>query len=640
MLGRIIAITIFVLAFCAPPALRGQTPTPSPEVRVSLADAAREAQQNYQAASPQALVEARNELAASVRDVEGWLHRSGALIAAGWKRYLGWSDLENIVAQEGPPAEETARKLLQKLSANHPGLENRRMVRMQQALRNYAVLAVAASNPQVQESHTHNLGALAEHLAAYEQEPASGEHAAAVARGLRWLSQTGQAPSLQTAIRQQLGQPNLHASVSERFASIGMQRQINELTPVRDNILGTDLHGTAHLVGNTSMAFVENPRAATINIIMGGTAWSNNIGYNGPVTIFTNGVTSLSGSKQIQMTSDGLVAYRAGGNARTSSHIRDICARCGLIEKIAWRRAGQQKGQAEAIGSSHAAGRLAGQMDREVGVLVAEQNANYQRRFKQPLARRNALPEALRFSSTSDRAFVEMVQAGDGQLAAPAAPPQRAADHDITVQLHESLPLNFGQDALGGVELTDVRLEALIRDELQTEVPEELQVTLPDGTLDPDKEPWAIVFAKELPLAASFQDGGLRLAIRADGFKRGEGDEPGEYRPALTELVEIAAAYTIEKTDTGATLRRDGDVRIRFPARENPDQITVRDSATVTFMRRKFRSLFKEEFVGEGLKPKGRWAAAGTVPLREITSEGAWLSLGWSLAEANPPAAE
>jgi hypothetical protein len=80
-------------------------------------------------------------------------------------------------------------------------------------------------------------------------------------------------------------------------------------------------------------------------------------------------------------------------------------------------------------------------------------------------------------------------------------------------------------------------------------------------------------------------------------------------------------------------------VRIRFPSRENPDQITVRDSPTVTFMRRKFRNLFKEEFVGEGLKLKGRWAAAGTVPLREIKSEGAWLTLGWSLS-GEPPAAE
>jgi hypothetical protein len=136
---------------------------------------------------------------------------------------------------------------------------------------------------------------------------------------------------------------------------------------------------------------------------------------------------------------------------------------------------------------------------------------------------------------------------------------------------------------------------------------------------------------------AKFQDGGLWIAIRAEGFTRGEGDEPGKYKPAITELVEIAAAYKIEKTDAGATLRRDGDVQVRFPNRGNPDQIGLRDNAIVTFMRRKFRSLFKEEFVGEGIKFKGRWADAGVAKLKELNSGNAWLTLGWNLEQ---PAAE
>jgi hypothetical protein len=85
---------------------------------------------------------------------------------------------------------------------------------------------------------------------------------------------------------------------------------------------------------------------------------------------------------------------------------------------------------------------------------------------------------------------------------------------------------------------------------------------------------------------------------------------------------------------------RDGDVKIRFPARANPDQITVRDNATVTFMRRKFRNLFKEEFAGQGIKLQNRWEKAGTLKLAEIKSSGAWLTLGWQLPTANPQAAE
>ena len=103
------------------------------------------------------------------------------------------------------------------------------------------------------------------------------------------------------------------------------------------------------------------------------------------------------------------------------------------------------------------------------------------------------------------------------------------------------------------------------------------------------------------------------MAIRAKQFNRGQDPDTKVYEPAVKELVEIAAAYKIERTEKGATLRREGDVQVRFPQRANPDQITIRDSPIVTFIRRKFRSMFKEEFVGEGLKFKGNWEKAGTL---------------------------
>jgi hypothetical protein len=636
MLRALFALVSVAVATAIASNSRGQETTATSQV----VDAISQARENFRPVGAMEVAQAKRELAMAVIDLERWLVRSGPQREAGWKRYFQWDDLENVVAQDGPPSAEVTATLLRKMSAGESGLENHRVVRTRRALSHYADLAATAADTKLQEQFGQRLDDLAKRVDAYQQNPAAGDDAIEISRTLAWLERTGQAPRLRTSLRGRFGRPNLLGSVSERFAAYGVNRDINQLTGVRDNILGTDIHGTAHMTGRTTLAFVDNPRAATMNILLGGAARSRTVGYNGPVTIHSTGYTSLSGVKQLQMTADGLVGYRAGASGRTSTNINDIRANCGLIEKIAWKRAGQQKGQAEAIAGSRAAGRVAGRMDREAGGLIAEQNANYQSRFKQPLIRRNAFPEVLQFSSTGDRAYVEMLQAGGGRLGAPGDAPQPMTEHDVSLRVHESLPVNFGEQALGGVELTDVRLEKLIRDELKAELPEELKVTLPDGTLDPDKEPWSIIFAKELPVRAKFQEGGLWIAIRADGFTRGEGDTPGTYRPAITELVEIAAAYKIEKTDAGATLRRDGDVQVRFPNRENPDQITVRDNATVTFMRRKFRSLFKEEFIGEGLKLKGRWADAGPVPLREIRSEGAWLSLGWSLAEGNPPAAE
>jgi hypothetical protein len=620
-------------------------PSPAPEEPVNLAAAVRQAKAAFAPVTAQEATSAKVELATSVRELERWLRASGPATLEGWKKYLGWSDLENVVAHDGPPDSAAVSRLVGKLTANKDGLEMSYFRRVRAALTNYASIATAAANAKLQEEMAQQLDQLAAAIEAYDKNPAAGDDALAIGRALDWLASAGQADALSQQIRRRYGQSNLYGSVSQRLAAVGMEQDVDQVTGVRENILGTDIHGTARMTGRTTLTLLENPNAATFNIFLGGTAVSNNIGYNGPVTVHTTGVTSVAGNKQMQMTADGLIAFHAAANCRTSTTIHSLCARCGLIEKIGWRRAAEQKPQAEAIASARAAGRVAASMDREAAPMIAEQNERYQEKFKKPLLRRNAFPEDLTFSSTPERAFVRMLHTASGRLAAPTPPPEHEGAHDLALRVHESLAVNMGEATLGGVELTDVRLEKLIRDDLQAELPEELRVTLPDGTLDPDKEPWSIIFAKELPVRARFQDGGLWMAIRADGFTRGEGDEPGTYKPAITELVEISAAYKIEKTDVGATLRRDGDVVIRFPDRANPDQITVRDNAIVTFMRRKFRNLFKEEFAGQGIKLKDRFEKAGTLRLAEIKSGGAWLSLGWQMpsgnpGEANPPAAE
>jgi hypothetical protein len=594
------------------------------------------AKAQFKPITPGEVATAKVELAASVAALENWLVRSGAPIAEGWKKYLGWSDLENVVASEQPPSEDVVNRLLAKLTANEVGLERKQFTRTRAALARYAAFSRQAASDSLPTQYASELDSLATHLEAYTANPAAGDEALAVGRSLAWLADSGQAGELVSTVRQQFGGPNLHASVSQRLAAVGIERDVDQVTGVRDNILGTDIRGSARMVGRTSLALVDNPEAATLNILLAGNAYSNSMGYNGPVTVHTTGVTGIAGTKQLQMTGNGLVAFRAAANARTRSTIHSLTARHRMIEKIGWKRAGQQKSQSEAIASSRAAARVAAQMDQEAAGMVAEQNERFLEKVKYPLMRRNAIPEEMTFSTAENRIFVRMLQAAIGRLAAPSAPPEHAETHDIAVRVHESLSVNLGEAILAGIELTDVEIEKLIKDDLKADLPEELRVTLDDGTLDPDKEPWSIVFARELPLRAQFQDGGLKLAIRAEGFTRGEGEEPGKYKPALSELVEIGAQYKIEKTDVGATLRREGDVIVRFPNRENPDQITIRDNPIVAFMRRKFRNLYKEEFVGEGIQLKDRWAEAGTLRLAELQSGGAWLTLGWQMPADAP----
>ena len=612
-----------------PAAAQETPPPPAPSRLVALVKAAAP-----RAITATELAAAKAKLAGAVSRLDALLRQSGRQREVGWKQYLRWNDLVGLLQSTEPPSAELVDALIDRLRANHAGLEMEEFTAVRDALAEYAVLHEAAADPRFLERCQQELQTLAQALETYTAHPGQGDAALAAGRALHWLARRGQASEAVAAIQSEYAQPNLTGYVSARLAAAGIEQPVDEVSPVQDLILGTRIHGTARMVGHTSLVLDDNPRAAGLRIMLTGTAHSSNVGYNGPVTIYSRGTTSVSASKAIEVSAEGLSEAPAHACCVTRTTIDDICARCGMIERMAWKRAGKQQGRAEAIASEHAAARVAGQMDRQAGTLLAEQRERYEEKFRDPLRRRGAFPEEMVLSSTPQQIGLRVRCEGQALAAPAAAMANLPAGHDLAVRAHESVIINFAQDVLGGYELTDLRLEKLIRDDLKAELPDELRVTLPSGQLDPDKEPWSIQFARELPIRAKFDGGTVWLAIRADRFTRGEGDQPGTYKPAITELVEISATYRIEKTEQGATLRRDGDVQVRFLSRANPDQITVRDSPIVTFIRRKFRSLFKEEFVGQGLTFQGRWQRAGTLKLAQVEADRAWLVLGWTMPAA------
>lgn len=620
-------VIAFAALACAQYAVAQQPAGPS------LATAAREAAKGYKPVSPEAINQAKADAQKAMSDLDAFLRTGAKYKVDGWKRYLQWDQLAAGVS-DGQAT--IVSPIADKLRANLTGLERPEYMRLRDALTRYAAVLKAASGTKAQEDYPQRLEDLAAQLDTYGKDPAAGDAALSIGRTLTWLNDAHQAPELVDSIRRAYGRPNFFGHASKRLVAASYERDIDQVTAVNDNILGTSLHGTARMVGQTSLLLDENPDQASMNLLLTGTAWSNNVGYNGPVTIYTTGTTSVSARKNIYMTAEGLSSYAAAASCATSSNINDICAKCGLIERVAWKRAGQQKGQAEVIGSQHASWRVAGQLDAEAGRQLKEQNDRYLEKIRNPLLRKGEFPEEMRFSSTREQVRLQSLQESPGFLAAPNDPPNFSSEHDLAAQMHESAVTNYGEGILGGYELTDVRLEKLIKDDLKADLPEELRVTKPDGTIDQEKDAWSIIFAKSLPVRAKFNANGVWMAIRADGFTRGEGDVPGgKYKPALTELVEISAQYKLEKTAQGATMRRDGDVRVRFPNRANPDQVTLRDNAIVTFIRRKFRNLFKEEFVGEGITFKGEMAKIGRLRLGEIDADGAWLRLGWDMTLEN-----
>jgi hypothetical protein len=583
--------------------------------QTDVVQAAKDAGTTFVPITAQDVAAAKVELQVAVADLDTLLHHSLPEYDAGWRKFLRWDDLQTQLRAEGPDA-KTADAVLDRFSSHTAGLETPRFVRVRRALRNYLELSTAAGDAKLQESYGTQVTDLAARLEAYDKTEA-GEDALAISRALGWLRRGRQAPQLVDAVQQKYGKPNVYGTVSQHFLAAALEDNIDQTQGVNDNILGTRLYGTAHMTGRTRVELQSNEQQAQFDIYLTGQAMSNNVGYNGPVTIYSTGATSISGRKSLYVNEQGLSDSPASANCDTNSNIHGIAAKCGLIEKIAWKQAGKQQGKAEGIASEHAAVRVQGQMDSQAATLVANANRDYQEKIRTPLARRDGLPRQLRFRSQPDKIQLISLQQSPIQLGAPSDPPAPKVAYDLTLQLHESGVVNYGEAILGGVTLTDERLEKIIRDDLAAEVPEELKIT-------PDKDPWSITFTNDAPIRAVFGDGTVLLAIRGRRFTRGD--------QGINEPIEISATYKIEKTETGSKLTRQGEVAVKFLQRE---RLGAPQIAFKTFLTRKFEALFKPEIVSEGVVLRGQLAKAGKLQVQEISTGRGWAVLGWNLI---PPA--
>jgi hypothetical protein len=590
----------------------------SQEQPAGLAPMARDAAGKFQPISPQQTARSRAEVQAALAGLDALLKNSPPDNDTGWRKYLRWEELTEQAQRPEGPEPRVAEAAITRLSAYENGLEMPQFARVRRALRRHLDTSQAAADAKIAETYSKQLEDLATLLEKHAQT-GSTDDALAISRTVAWLRRSHQARELTAAIERRFNRPNVYASVSERFLAAGIEDDVDRTQGVTDVILGTQIQGTARTTGRTHVDVVPNDRSAQLDILLTGQAASNNVGYNGPVTIYSTGLTNISGRKILVMNEEGLYGYGATASCATSTNIYAIQSCCNLIEKFAWSQAMRQKGQAEAIASDHAAARVAGQMDAQAAEMIADANQRYTDKLRTPLLSRDGFPQKLEFRSGPEQVDVTGLALGTAGLGATEAPPAVSAAHDVTVRAHESAVVNFGEAMLGGVTLTDEKLEKTIRDDLKAEVPEELKIT-------PEKDPWSITFADEAPVRAVFAGGQLGLAIRGRRFTRGD--------QALSEPIEISAKYAIEKTQTGSKLTRQGEVDVKFLERE---RLGAQQVAFKTFLTRKFEALFKQEIVSEGIVLKGRLEKAGKLQVQEIASDKGWIAIGWQLATPPKP---
>jgi hypothetical protein len=583
---------------------------PLPESK--LPELAAAAKDKVSPASKANVAAARQELTAVAEQFDAYLRSIST--GPAWREALGWDNAAAQIKAEQPDAQGLVATY-RALAADKPGLELREFRLARQALRRYLELSTYAADQKSDERTAAVLASVAEDLGEFSKDH-DGERARRLGRSLGYLRRHGQAEELVAAARRHYCHPNLYVRASAEFLAAGFEDNVDRVSPVRQVILGTDIHGTGHTVGKVYFSMLPETRRGAFELQLRGTTDTETVGYNGPVQIFSTGVTTLKTTKRVYIDANGLTATPASTEADVDNTINSISAnRCGMIgrfiEKTAWKRAGQQEGQAEAIAAERAEAQASREFDSQAAERLAQANERYVRQIRNPLIRRDQLP-LVSASTTKEALSLEILQVDQDQLAAPSAPPAIDGDPMLAVRLHESAASNFATAMLAGETLTQAKLEKLFVDNNQP-VPEKLKPR-------PDEPSWSMTFAAVDPVTVDLRDGGFRVTIRGTQYTSGD---------RSFQAMNISAAYKIERMDVGVKLVRQGDLVISPPGHMPGQPLSAGQISLRRLLTRRFEGLFEPEIKTQGLKLGNKFARLGTLTLSQLTCDNGWATLGW-----------
>ena len=563
----------------------------------------------------QAVRDAKYELVDATSALNSFLSQGGYDTQQGWKSFLNWNDLESQLRSDQPDW-KALDGVQRKFIDGYPGLEYPPFVRVREALQKYSYVGKLAEGDGGIQSINQYTNALADAIEKYNDEPTT-KNAAGLAAILDWLGKIDRDQGLATEVRSAHSRPNLRLRISERFLAKRFYQPIHDSMYVNEMILNTHVRGTATTNGSITADVVPNANGARIDIVFNGNTDTVSVGRQEPVTIRSRSATSLFARKSLFLYPTRIESGPARASGATNTKINSITPdrKLGrrIVEKIAWKKAGEQKPQTEAIAASRAADRLEKKIDEQTQTLLDNARADLNKQYRGEIGQRGLIPEHITTSSLENCVLVHGTQADSSQLSATTDPPSFCLDGDVVAQVHESAVNNTVEKAIAGMTLTDERIVKMMT-EMKMEIPAELQI-------GEDDQPWSISFAWNQPVTVEFDNQMLKVSVRGRRFTRGE--------RVLNKVMEMSATYTMQTLPTGVELTRQGDVEVTFPTNKEGAQLRASDVVFKTLMEQKFSQLFKPFIKGDGFVLPGEFGSMGRIRLNELSTQDGWLSLGW-----------
>lgn len=556
----------------------------------------------------------QEQLSQAVEALAAFLETANPEVAAGWREYLQWDDL---VEQLAKPKSNTKvlKTVLLAFRRYHSGLDLDPFRQVQAALREYI------HETDVQEAMSQDgqfdrcLENLANSLARYERQP-NYEDSYRVGRELYSLERSiDSGHEAIQSIQNRFMHPNTYGRISLRLVNRLLSRDVRDEMIINDFEDGRRTRGQAITTAHLKAALIESGQQAAIDLILEGKCRApSTITQQGPITVHGSFITNVSARKRIHLNKEGISFQPAEARCSTSVRIHDVEANRRILERIARRRAPQQKPEAEAAVSQKTSRRVESQLNQQAETALEEVNQIFIRNFRTPNRCYGTFPSLMQFSTTPRELQLHARAADEWQLGAPDAAPALNLDHDLGFAIHESMIGNYAEGLFGGKQITDKQwLNCL--NTLTGSEPRALWVH--DRT-----DRWALTFSDTRPIVVRFHNGQFQITVRSQQITR-EGQ-------SHQDLIDISTAFRMQITADGPVLFREEEVSVAFVDGRTPD---TEQQKLLDFIHWKFGAIMPKELYFDGLVPPtgGSLSMLRNLQPKEFSFQNGWIKIGYQL---------
>lgn len=369
-----------------------------------------------------------------------------------WREYLQWEMLEAMAAQRLNAESERrlALHVLNKLERAALDQQQRRFIAstslsaLDRELHHWVAEPI---DPQqllatLEQFETSGLSSDGRTLSAYARQVAA------------WPNDV--APHARKWLEESYRNSNLRIAITDDLLNRMVPKQGPIQAPVRDRILGVPTRGWSTTTANLGIRLIPDPHRVRVSLDVTGQVSARTTSRSGPATLHSHSDAEYLASKEITIGLAGVRTQPAYADASNNPHLQAVETDyddvpllgplLGLtIETVARVKHAEQENKVRRIARQRVTSRVQAELDSTVEDRLKQANAQFQQRVLAPLRRLELEPSVIAMQTNDDRVTLRLRLATDEQLAACTPRPQALAGSLASVQIHQSLLNNVGE---------------------------------------------------------------------------------------------------------------------------------------------------------------------------------------------------